>query len=143
MSWFVDTSAFYAALDRAGSEHAPATGLWKRAAEERPGLVTTNYVVVETMALLQRRLGMASVRAFTEGALRVVHVEWVTRDDHAAATSALLLAARRGLSLVDCTSFEVMRRLGLRRAFAFDPDFEEQGFEVVTGSSSEHGEGGD
>lgn len=143
MTWFVDTSAFYAALDRAGSEHLPATALWQRAAEERPGLVTTNYVVVETTALLQRRLGTASVRAFTEGGLRVVHVEWVSRDDHAAALSALLAAGRRGLSLVDCTSFEVMRRLGVRRAFAFDPDFEAQGFEVVGGKPPERGEEGE
>jgi predicted nucleic acid-binding protein len=48
-----------------------------------------------------------------------------------AGVNALLIADRPDLSLVDCTSFETMRRLGLTRAFAFDPHFTEQGFEVV------------
>jgi predicted nucleic acid-binding protein len=38
-------------------------------------------------------------------------------------------SARRHLTLVDCASFESMRRLTVRRAFAFDRHFEEQGFE--------------
>jgi predicted nucleic acid-binding protein len=47
------------------------------------------------------------------------------------ATSRFLTAHRRGLSLVDCTTFEVMRNLGLTRAFTLDPHFAEQGFEVI------------
>jgi len=35
------------------------------------------------------------------------------------------------LSLVDCVSFEVMRRIGMNRVFCFDPHFEEHGFEVL------------
>ena len=43
----------------------------------------------------------------------------------------MLTAARRRLSLVDCVSFDVMRRLGLNRVFCFDQHFEEQGFDIV------------
>jgi predicted nucleic acid-binding protein len=32
---------------------------------------------------------------------------------------------------VDWTSFLVMRRHGVRRAFTFDPDFGAEGFDVV------------
>ena len=46
-------------------------------------------------------------------------------------TAGLLSARRQDLSLVDCTSFAVMRSLGLRRAFTLDPHFAEQGCEVV------------
>jgi len=35
---------------------------------------------------------------------------------------------RRDVSLVDYTTFEVMRREGIRQAFAFDPHFAEAGF---------------
>ena len=38
---------------------------------------------------------------------------------------------RRQLSLVDCASFDIMRRLGLRDVFAFDPHFAEQGFRCL------------
>ena len=54
-------------------------------------------------------------------------------EDHRGAVQALLAADRRGLSLVDCSSFLVMRRLGLKVAFAFDEDFGHQGFETVPG----------
>jgi predicted nucleic acid-binding protein len=49
------------------------------------------------------------------------------------ATGALLLAARLQLSLVDCVSFEIMRREGLRAAFALDDHFAGSGFELVPG----------
>ena len=54
-----------------------------------------------------------------------------TASDHDLAGTALLAAGRRDISLVDFSSFQVMRRMELRRAFAFDPHFSEQGFEVV------------
>ena len=50
---------------------------------------------------------------------------------HRAAVAAVLASARRNLSLVDCASFEVMRRRGLRTAFTLDRHFAEQGFAVV------------
>ena len=56
---------------------------------------------------------------------------WVDEDLHRRAVSALSVAQRRRLSLVDCSSFESMRQAGLRRAFAFDAHFEEQGFEIL------------
>jgi predicted nucleic acid-binding protein len=56
---------------------------------------------------------------------------WITAADHQGALDALIVADRRSLSLVDCTSFAVMRRFGLRRVFTFDQDFSQQGFEVL------------
>jgi predicted nucleic acid-binding protein len=35
------------------------------------------------------------------------------------------------LSLVDCTSFQVMRQLGIDTAFAFDEHFAEQHFTCI------------
>ena len=46
-------------------------------------------------------------------------------------TSALLTANRRQLSLVDCISFEMMRRLEIKTAFTHDRDFAERGFECL------------
>jgi len=55
-------------------------------------------------------------------------VEWVDLDLHKEAEKELEKIGKRGISLVDCTSFIVMRRRGVQRAFAFDPDFKNQGF---------------
>lgn len=43
----------------------------------------------------------------------------------------MLVAGRRDLSLVDCSSFVTMRRLGIKKAFALDEHFREQGFELL------------
>ncbi len=128
MTAFVDTSAWLAVLDADDEHHEEARGAWLGALSRGEQLVTSSYVVVETTAIVQRRLGMEAVRVLTLDLLGVASVEWVTPEDHEAATAALLTAGRRALSLVDCTSFELMRRLGVTSAFAFDRHFAEQGF---------------
>jgi predicted nucleic acid-binding protein len=104
---------------------------WAALLEADEPLHCTNYILVETLALIQRRLGMAAVRAFQATFVPLLDVAWVDAAAHRAGISALLIADRRQLSLVDCTSFETMRRLALPRAFTFDPHFAEQGFAVT------------
>ena len=131
MSVFLDTSALYATFDRDDAFHAAARREWATIFSSSEPLVTSNYVLVESFALLQSRLGMKAIAALVEDVLPALEVEWVTSDDHRSAVSALLAANRRNLSLVDCASFQLMRRLGVRSAFAFDRHFREQGFRVI------------
>lgn len=131
MSVFVDTSAFFAVLDAGDVNHGAARAAWDRLLDDRDDLLTTNYVLVETAALLQSRLGVEALREFAADVLPVVELHVVDEGEHCSAFHALLVAARRKLSLVDCASFECMRRVGLDRAFCFDPHFAEQGFAVV------------
>ena len=128
MKTFVDTSAFFAILDRDDANHLKAKHTWSRLLQDGSILVTSNYVLVETFALLQNRLGLAAVRAFQEDLLPLINVEFVTPGIHRSGIAALLLASKRNLSLVDCVSFEIMRTLGIRNAFAFDAHFKQQGF---------------
>jgi predicted nucleic acid-binding protein len=58
-------------------------------------------------------------------------VFWIGIEQHNLAISALLTAGRRGLSLVDCASFEIMRSRGINTAFTFDLHFAEQGFTCI------------
>lgn len=129
---FVDTSAFYAILDRDDDAHAAARTTWTELLSENagPAPVTSNYVVVESCALIQSRLGMEAVRTFNDALLPLVRLYWIATQDHMAAAHALLTANRRGLSLVDCSSFQLMRRVGANEAFTFDRHFSEQGFEI-------------
>lgn len=84
-------------------------------------------MLVEATAVLQHRHGMDAVRDL-EILTRPCEVHWVDAEIHATGLAALLAASRRELSLVDCTSFEIMRRRGIRRALALDEDFARQGF---------------
>ena len=131
MSVFVDTSAFLALLDASDQFHTAAATVWRRLLESESRLVTSSYVLVETFALTQNRLGPAASRTFERDILPTVEVIWIDQDLHRSSVAAFLAAARRRLSLVDCVSFEVMRANGISRAFAFDRHFAEQGFSTT------------
>ena len=135
MTCFVDTSALYAVLDADDANHALAASEWKSLLEAGVALVTTSYVLVETIALLQHRLGLKSVHTFREDISPLLCVHWVDAPLHEAGLAAVLAAQRRQLSLVDCVSFAFMRAQALDGAFTFDPHFFEQGF-VVRGLSA-------
>ncbi len=131
MRIFVDTSAFYALLDRDDANHQKAKKIWPSIVNPENTLVTTNYIVVESFALLQHRLGIEALRGFQEDILPLINIEFIDSGIHRSAVSALLAASKRKLSLVDCVSFEIMRSLGMKTAFAFDPHFKEQGFNTI------------
>lgn len=131
MTIFVDTSALYAVLDRDDGLHSAARETWVRILSGDDQLLTSNYVILESWALVQNRLGVDAVRALNDEMLPVIRVHWISGEDHGGAVQGVLAADRRDLSLVDCSSFVVMRRLGLRTVFAFDEDFREQGFETL------------
>ena len=131
MSVFVDTSAFYAVFDADDEEHPRAREAWEGLVSGEDLLFTSNYVLVETLALLQSRLGIEAVRVFHDAAAALLRVLWVDRGVHREAVTAFLTVGRRRLSLVDCSSFALMRRHGLDTAFAFDDHFSEQGFAAV------------
>jgi predicted nucleic acid-binding protein len=128
MNVFVDTSAILAVMNADDRFHPAGSAVWRQWSEEHPQLITSNYVIVETAALLQRRMGMEALRSFHQHLRPVIQVVWVTAEIHQAAVTALLTANRRPLSLVDCTSFEIMRTLNLHSAFTFDSHFAAQGF---------------
>jgi predicted nucleic acid-binding protein len=130
MRIFIDTSAFFALLDNDDAQHLAAKRVWKVLLQEDRTLLTSNYVLVESFALIQNRLGLRAVRDFQENIMPLILVEYVDLEMHRAGVSALLAASRRNLSLVDCVSFEVMRTLGIKVVFTFDPHFREQGFSI-------------
>ncbi len=131
MSLFVDTSALLAFLDADQPRHSEVIDAWDRAVLEERLLFTSNYILVESYALVQRRLGFDALRALADILQPILRPLWVDENLHAAAMAALFTAERRKLSFVDCTSFELMRRHGLTVAFALDDDFARQGFRLL------------
>jgi predicted nucleic acid-binding protein len=81
--------------------------------------------------LLYSRIGIEAVRVLQNDVVPIVRVEFVTPELHAIGVAALLAASKRRLSLVDCISFEIVRGLGLRDVFAFEPHFRTYGFRML------------
>jgi predicted nucleic acid-binding protein len=132
MKVFIDTSAIMAILNPEDINYPTARQIWTRLVMEQASIATTNYVLLETFALLQNRQGLPAVRACQEGIVPLLQIIWVNSDLHQAALGGLFIANRRALSLVDCSSFETVRRLGIREIFAFDRHFLDQGFRCLS-----------
>jgi predicted nucleic acid-binding protein len=131
MNIFIDTSAFLAVLNANDRFHPPARQAWDKILSSDTTLFCSNYIILETTALLQHRFGIDAVRLFETDIMPIIETVWVDETIHKQGMSALLVANRRELSLVDCTSFEIMRQLGMDAAFACDTHFREQGFKVL------------
>lgn len=123
-----DTSGFYALLTGENDEAPEAPRTWDSLVLGEDEIVTTNYVVVESVALLQARIGIQAVSAFRSIVDRFVALHWIDHALHLAALEQLLALNRRKVSFVDCSSFAFMRKHGIKRFFGYDAHFEEFGF---------------
>jgi len=128
---FADTSALLALLDAKDQNHAGAERAFARLRDRQASLVSTSFVLVETYALVGRRLGLGAVRSFRMDFAPLIDVVWVDEALHEAGLDLLLERRKRLLSLVDAVSFVTMRQKNVDEAFAFDPHFEQEGFSLV------------
>ncbi|MBA3344944.1 MAG: PIN domain-containing protein [Gemmatimonadales bacterium] len=131
MSLFVDTSALYAFLVRSDADHGAVATAFRSAAESGRRLVTTSYVLVETSALLQHRIGLDPVRDLEGRIGPLLQVIWVGEDLHRRALARLFRMNRRHVSLVDAVSFTVMEAEGVTDVLALDADFTAEGFRLI------------
>lgn len=124
---FLDTSAVYAMADQGDPNHAPALEKFNQVLAAGEAICLHNYILVESAALLQARLGLPVALQFLKEA-NAFQIEWVDQSLHEKAVRELKRIGIRGISFVDCLSFVVMKDKGIKRTLAFDPDFTAQGF---------------
>jgi predicted nucleic acid-binding protein len=120
---FVDSSAWYALVNARDKNHLAA----KRFLEAGHRLLTTNFVIDETITLVLVRKGYQAAvdlgeQLWSEEQARIV---WLSRTDQRAAWQLFKRYSDKEFSFTDCTSFVVMERLELTHAFAFDEHFDQ------------------
>ena len=120
MSLFVDTSIWYAAADTSDRSNARSKAMLKSGGT----LVTSDHVLVETWTLLHHKLDRKAAEGFWEG-LRsgIALIEAVTLADLEVAWDVGVSWPDQDFSIVDRTSFAVMRRLGIDRVATLDAHF--------------------
>jgi len=101
----------------------------------RTPLVTTNYVIAETLTwFAQSRLQILSPRfrdmVDTGRRTNFLQVVWITEPVHMEAWDIFDLNPDRRFSLTDCASFVVCKREAVDFVFSFDSDFRAMGFDV-------------
>jgi len=120
---FVDTGAFYALADSSDRNHRMAISLFE-ARGTAGDTVTSDYVFVESWCLIRARLGRpAALRFWDAMQSDVVRTYGVTSLDLLNARAIAASWPDQDFSLIDCTSFALMERLGLDEALAFDSHF--------------------
>jgi predicted nucleic acid-binding protein len=128
---YVDTSAFYALVDKRDKNHRRAQTFLKGAPKQGRTLVTSTDVFDETVTLIRYRLGHTVAVQFGEklGASKWCRVIEVTEAVRRGAWDIFVRYADQSFSLTDCSSFAIMRSMHLDEAFTFDrTDFAAAGF---------------
>lgn len=124
---FVDASAWFALSVTRDVNYVAATQ-WVRRNTEL--LLTTNYIVDETLTLLRaRRQPEAALllgRQFFEGE-PPAQVHFLREEEIRAAWQVFQQFADKAWSFTDCSSKVVMEQLGIAQAFAFDHHFSQFG----------------
>ena len=127
---FVDSSAWYALLDRRDPEHARVAAVIQA---HRGRLVTSDHILDEAVTLVRYRLGWPLAHRLGLG-LRLGELARLVRVLPADLDAAWNLFGERRdqrLSVTDCTSFAVMTRRKLDTAIALDQDFRVMGWAVL------------
>lgn len=135
MRLLVDSSAYFALLDRDDSYHSQALAIQSRLIVEGWRLFTTSFVLAETHALLLNRLSQHIATAFLRNLEQATTtLVWVTRADVQRAKEIIYQYDDKDFSLTDATSFAIMERLGITTAFTFDQHFTQYGLTILTAS---------
>jgi uncharacterized protein len=120
MSLFVDSSIWYAAADSSDRNNSRSKAILKGGET----LVTSDHVLVETWTLLHHKLDRKAAERFWDGLRNgIAIVETVTLADLEAAWNIGTSWPDQDFSIVDRTSFAVMRRLGIDRVASLDAHF--------------------
>ena len=129
---FVDTAGWACLADRSEQYHAAAAVIYREAHRHRRQLLTTNYILAELVALLTspKRIPRSGIIAFitaikADSQIEVVHLDAALNEQ---AWQLLVDRQDKESSLVDCSSFVLMKQRGLVEALTTDHHFEQAGF---------------
>ena len=100
-------------------------------------LITTDWVIAESGALIRRKLGFKESRLFLEAveegrATGVLEIVFVDEDLLREEMALFLEWANPKLSLVDAVSIALCKGRGIKEALAFDRHFEEAGMKLYS-----------
>lgn len=134
---FADTSAFYALEDSDDQHHEEAVEIREAIKREDlpvKRLYTSNYVLDETLTLLRMNLGQKHAVDFGER-LRKSEIVVTNRINEGLEEKAWEIFKKhddKKYSFTDATSFALMEKLNINKAFAFDKNFKQYGFTTIS-----------
>ena len=130
---FVDTGGWMACADRADPAHVACTAARDATLEAGRFLITTDFVVDETLTLIRFRLGLTAADAWWQQIDGSARLRWerIENDRFERSRNLFFQYRDKDLSFTDCTSFTVMRHARIKRAFTFDQHFRQYGYSTL------------
>ena len=135
MRIFLDTSALIAYYNTDDRYHAEASQTMERIRKGEIPLTrfyTTDYVLDETLTFIECLLGAHELAVKVGEALQASpYTTLIMVDKEVFSEAWAIFKGSRGISFTDCTSFVVMKKHDIARAFTFDRHFREVGFQLI------------
>ena len=130
---FVDTSGWVALFVQNDRNHRKAASVFEDLKRGRAMLYTSDYIVDETVTVIlmrgdHRESVVAGEALLTSQLIKIVPVY---PSHFKAAWEAYKKYKDKKFSFTDVTSFSIMKDAGIHKAFSFDSDFTQSGFEVL------------
>lgn len=123
---FVDTGGWFSYVVPTDAQHSAAV-TW--VAQNKEPLLTTDFIVDETLTLLkargQSRRALMLGQQFFDGPLATIY--HLTEDNIRQTWEVFSRFADKEWSFTDCASKVVIEKFGLTQAFAFDHHFRQFG----------------
>lgn len=129
---FIDSSFFKAFIDEKDDFHKKSCEILKILEKEKSYLVTSNYILDETITLIRVRCGIERVRDLREALVKLSFFKIIraTSLDEEKAWDWFWNDWSK-LSYTDCVSFAVMKRLEIEKVATFDEHFGKAGYKMV------------
>jgi predicted nucleic acid-binding protein len=130
---FLDTSYLIAVEITDDQYHNAASAHWRSLLESSRRLVTSSYVLVEVVTLLNNRGSHSKAVELGNNLLssRLFNVVHVNEELFYEAWRYFQKYKDKRYSLTDCVSFVVMNKLGIVEALTFDKHFAQAGFRTL------------
>ncbi len=129
----MDTSAWLALNDKSDQYHKKAISKSKKITQEKIELITSEYIVDETLTIIRYRVSHPAAVIFGESLFNsnIVKINDIAKEDILKAWDFFKKYKDKDFSFTDCTSFTLMQKLRLSKAFTFDKHFKQIGIEII------------
>lgn len=129
LSVFVDTGGWYAAMVKKDHAHEAAKQFL---INNKLPLITSDYVMDETVTLLQSRVGHQYAVTFLDALQNSQQIQLYYLTPVQIEKTIALFRSRsdKNWSFTDCSSFILMQELQIQTVFGFDEHFQQAGFQT-------------
>jgi hypothetical protein len=130
---FVDTGGWMSLSDESDPLHRDCMMVRDKWLEQGGILVTSDYVMDETLTLIRMRIGIDVAERWWEqvGESPRVRWEWINTERAEKSRAWFFKWRDKSFSFTDCTSFSIMRELNIKKVLTGDRHFREAGFEIL------------